>query len=175
MNAPSDRVRRVYLAGPDVFRVDATARLQRLVKACAARGLEALPPAEDASGPATPPAEVAQAIYDTNMALLRRASGVIADLSPFRGTEPDSGTVFEVGVAIALGLPVVGYGIPEGSYAARVETALPTRRDGDGTLRDANGMAVEGFELPLNLMLACSIRIARTAEEALDLLQQRLG
>lgn len=168
MNAASDRVRRVYLAGPDVFRADATERLQRLVEACAARGFEALPPAEDASGPATPPAEVAQAIYDTNMALLRRASGVIADLSPFRGTEPDSGTVFEVGVAIALGLPVVGYGIPEGSYAARVEAALPTRRD-------ANGMAVEGFELPLNLMLACSIRIARTAEEALELLRERLG
>ncbi|WP_408908215.1 nucleoside 2-deoxyribosyltransferase [Variovorax paradoxus] len=118
---------------------------------------------------------MAQAIYDTNMALLRRASGVIADLSPFRGTEPDSGTVFEVGVAIALGLPVVGYGVPEGSYAARVETALPTRRDANGTLRDANGMAIEGFELPLNLMLACSIRIARTAEDALDLLRERLG
>ena len=42
-------------------------------------------------------------------------------------------------------------------------------------LRDANGMAIEGFELPLNLMLACSIRLARTADDALDLLLQRLG
>jgi len=166
---------RIYLAGPDVFRPDAARRLDALAHACETRGLEALRPADDAIAASLPPDEAARAIYDTNMALLRRASGVIADLRPFRGVEPDSGTVFEVGAAIALGMPVVGYGVPEGSYAERVRAAMPTLRDEAGLLRDEEGMALEGFELPLNLMLACSIRLARTADEALDLLLERLG
>jgi len=33
---------------------------------------------------------------------IREACGMLADLRPFRGTEPDSGTVFEVGMAFAI-------------------------------------------------------------------------
>jgi nucleoside 2-deoxyribosyltransferase len=34
---------------------------------------------------------------------------VLANLNPFRGAEPDSGTCVEIGYALALGKRVVGY------------------------------------------------------------------
>lgn len=97
---------RVYLAGPDVFRPDAEQHFAMLAAVCDKLGLKALSPFDSSIGAHTPP----RAIYDANMAMLRTADGLVANLAPFRGAEPDSGTVFEVGVAAALGLPVVGYG-----------------------------------------------------------------
>jgi nucleoside 2-deoxyribosyltransferase len=155
---------RIYLAGPDVFRLDAADHFRELTTQCEAHGMEALIPAEGLVTVGLLPAEVPHAIFESNMALLRRSHGVIANLAPFRGVEPDSGTVFEVGAAVALGLPVVGYGLPPGDYADRVPSA---QRDRSGVLRDAAGLAIEEFGLPANLMLARSIRIERTAADAL--------
>lgn len=96
----------VYLAGPDVFRPDAAQHFAVLKAICDTLGLEALSPFDGSVTAETSP----HAIYSNNMALLRSAQGVVANLAPFRGAEPDSGTVFEVGVAAALDVPVVGYG-----------------------------------------------------------------
>nr|AER23932.1 nucleoside 2-deoxyribosyltransferase [Variovorax sp. HH01] len=99
---------RVYLAGPDVFRPDAEQHFAMLAAVCERNGLEALSPF-DLSVDITS----ARAIYEANMAKLQAADGVVANLAPFRGEQPDSGTVFEVGVAAARGVPVVGYGTQE--------------------------------------------------------------
>jgi nucleoside 2-deoxyribosyltransferase len=154
----------VYLAGPDVFRLDAAERFRELAAECEARGMEALIPAEGLVTAGLARSDVPRAIFEANMALLRRSHGLIANLAPFRGSEPDSGTVFEVGVAVALGLPVVGYGLPRGEYAARVPGA---QRDSAGVLRDAAGLEIEEFGLPANLMLARAIRFERTAADAI--------
>jgi nucleoside 2-deoxyribosyltransferase len=61
---------------------------------------------------------------------------------------------------------VVAYGVPPSSYATRV----PAHRDTAKVLRDALGMEVEDFGLPLNLMLACSVAFAPTAKDALQAL-----
>lgn len=162
---------RIYLAGPDVFRPDAAEHFQVLTRACEALGLEALIPSDDGAAAAGLRGEgLARAIYANNMGLLAEAHGVIANLAPFRGAEPDSGTVFEVGVAVALGLPVAVYGLPPGAYADRVEG----RRDAAGVLRDGDGMAVEDFGLPLNLMLSSSVQIAESADAALKLIARTL-
>lgn len=100
-----------------------------------------------------------------NMKMLRQADGVIANLEPFRGTEPDSGTAFEVSAAVMLGLPVVTYGVNE-DYAARVRKLLLVTRI-DGALRDPRYFVVEDFGLPLNLMLSCSTSNAPTALDAI--------
>lgn len=97
---------RVYLAGPDVFRPDAVLHFALLAAVCDTLGLEALSPFDETFDANTSALD----IYAKNMAMLRSAQGVVANLAVFRGAEPDSGTVFEVGVAAALGLPVVAYG-----------------------------------------------------------------
>lgn len=158
---------RIYLAGPDVFRPDAREHFIRLTAACDAAGLAALLPA-DGNEEQTSDAPEKQ-IYEANMRRLRGADGVVANLACFRGMEPDSGTVFEVGAAIALRIPVVAYGVPEGSYAERVRAELPCEVDANGVLRESGtGIAVEDFGQQLNLMLACSIHIEPTPEAALQ-------
>ncbi|MCR8956219.1 nucleoside 2-deoxyribosyltransferase [Variovorax sp. S2] len=95
---------RIYLAGPDVFRPDARDHFVRLAAACEALGLAALLPADGNEELSAEAPE--KRIYEANMLRLRGADGVVANLACFRGLEPDSGTVFEVGAAVALGIPV---------------------------------------------------------------------
>ncbi|MDQ0590235.1 nucleoside 2-deoxyribosyltransferase [Variovorax paradoxus] len=165
---------RIYLAGPDVFRPDARDHFVRLAAACDARGLAALLPADGNEEPDAQAPEMQ--IYQANMQRLRGADGVVANLACFRGLEPDSGTVFEVGAAVALQIPVVAYGVPEGSYADRARAALQCAPDAAGVLREhGSGTAVEDFGQPLNLMLACSIHIAPTPEAALQKMAELLA
>ena len=113
-----------------------------------------------------------QNAYESKLALSRlaldSADGVIANLRDFRGTEPDAGTVFEVGYAHARGIPVIGYGVPARCYATRVGDREACGRDRSGTLRElANGREVEDFGQPLNLMLACSVELVPHAAAAM--------
>lgn len=160
---------RIYLAGPDVFLADCTAVYLRLTTRCEHLGMVGVPPTE-AKVDNTPVDgdTIAQRIYEGNIALIRGADAVIANLQDFRGLEPDAGTVFEVGYAIALGKPVVGYGVRDGSYAERVAAALPCVQAADGELREAaSGVMVEGLGQRLNLMIARSTPIAQSADAAL--------
>lgn len=182
---PSDNARmpaaslpRVYLAGPDVFRPDSAQVFARLKACCARLGLAGLEPADDGPDGGAPLAgdALAQRIYEGNIARIQVADGVLANLADFRGLEPDSGTVFEVGYAVALGKPVVAYGVPPGSYAERVGAARPCAPDAHGVLREAgNGDMVEGLGQRLNLMLTRSAEIAASPEAALQRLAERLG
>lgn len=93
---------KVYLAGPDVFRLDVVTWAEFSRALCAERGLAALLPIDGAE-------TTAQGIYQANRKLLATADAVVANLNPFRGHEPDSGTCVEVGIALALNKPVIGY------------------------------------------------------------------
>jgi nucleoside 2-deoxyribosyltransferase len=93
-------MKKVYLAGPDVFRPDAKEHGERLKKLCAENRLEGLYPLDneipesDDSRAAT-----ALAIYKANIELLKQADGVVANMMPFRGPSMDIGTGFETGFA----------------------------------------------------------------------------
>ncbi|MDR5755315.1 nucleoside 2-deoxyribosyltransferase, partial [Caballeronia sp. LZ024] len=81
---------------------------------------------------------------------------VMANLDDFRGAgEPDSGTAFEVGFAVALGKPVWAYRSTEATLAQRVEAGA-TENEGAFC---AGGYLIEDFGLSVNLMLACSAQI----------------
>jgi nucleoside 2-deoxyribosyltransferase len=149
-----DMIRSLYLAGPDVFRPDAHARGQELKVLCAEFGIEGLFPLDqDVPASITDPTEQAAWIYRANIGLIERADAVLANLDFFRGPEPDSGTCFEVGYAVAKGKPVFGY-IPEhGSFAQRIRERHPQAIGPDGVL-DVHGWSIEEFGLPLNLMLS---------------------
>jgi len=152
----------IYLAGFDVFRKDARDWGEHLKALCAQHGYEGLYPLDKAapaglSGPAT-----AQWIYDANVALIRRADVVMANLDDFRGPgEPDSGTAFEVGFAVALQKPVWGYAADARTLRDRARVSI----DADGDALDARGYVVENFGLPMNLMLACTVRLVTGGAE----------
>jgi nucleoside 2-deoxyribosyltransferase len=144
---------RLYLAGPDVFRPDVAAWAAEARRLCAEFGHTALLPLDNEE-------TTARGIFLANIALLRSADAVIANLNPFRGQEPDSGTCVEVGYALALGKPVIGYladGRPLIERIAAAAGGRLARRDGRPV--DAAGCHVEDFGLPLNLMLAVPARL----------------
>ena len=168
-------IRSIYLAGPDVFRPDARDHGRRLAALCAEFGFAGVFPLEDTLPAGVPPQELARRIYLANVAKIDACDAVLANLDFFRGPEPDSGTCFEVGYAVARGKPVVGYVAEEGSFAQRIRSRHP-QAVGEG-LKDAEGWELEEFGLPLNLMLAVPARIvvgdARAGLAALRALARR--
>jgi nucleoside 2-deoxyribosyltransferase len=150
-------IHRLYLAGPDVFRPDAAEYGRKLVALCADHGFTGVFPLDESLAGGLAPRDAARRIYQANVAHIDSCDAVLANLDFFRGPEPDSGTCFEVGYAVARGKPVVGY-IPEGgSFAERIRSRYP-QAVGEG-LADRAGWHLEEFGLPLNLMLGVPCRV----------------
>jgi nucleoside 2-deoxyribosyltransferase len=147
----------IYLAGPDVFLPDAHAMGALKKELCARHGFKGAFPLE-AEFSLEGDRAMSRAIFDANVATIRRADAVIANLTPFRGPSADAGTVFEVGAAFALGKPVFGYANVEGDYRSRVEAGYGALETRDGRHFAADGMNVEDFGLPDNLMIVEAIR-----------------
>ncbi len=151
-------IKRVYLAGPDVFLPGALQRGERLKEACARHGLVGVfpldPLADEPADWATLPA--ARAIARRNEAHIRGCDALVANLTPFRGPGADGGTAYELGFARALGRPVFGWSNAADSYLDRCARWPGTVRVGPAW-RDPEGLEVEAFDLPDNLMLACAV------------------
>ena len=140
-------MKKVYLAGWEVFKPDAKEEGERLKKLCAKYGFKGLYPLDNEC-------DSAEEIYKGNIALIHEADYVIANVNSFRGYEPDSGTAFEIGYAVSLGKTVIAY-----TSEGRPMTEW---------VRDENGYAVENFGYPVNLMIAMGARLViGTAEDAL--------
>lgn len=146
---------KIYLAGPDVFRPDAAVFAANARRLMEERGHIALLPLDNEE-------TTAEGIFRANLGLVSECDALIANLNPFRGDEPDSGTSFEVGCAIALGKRVVGYVADARPMAVKLcekyGIALP---DDESRPLDPHGNVIENFGLPLNLMLAVPCRIVQ--------------
>lgn len=154
----------VYLAGPDVFYLDADRLAEEHKALCRQYGFEPLHPIDQ-------PTLKSRHIFTTNIELLSRADAVVANLNPFRGAEVDSGTAFEVGFAVALGIPVVRYIESSECLKDRVGRLFGPLGQQGSVWRDRDGNLVENFEHPVNLMLAepCMI-VVGGLEDALQAL-----
>jgi len=140
---------KLYLAGPDVFRPDAHSWLEQARALSARFGFDALTPLDHGQ---TEP----EKIFAANLALIQRAQILIANLNPFRGSEPDSGTSFEMGYALALGKRVCGYIERKESLLERVNRLEHAETP---SATDHQGLSIENFGLPVNLMLAVPAQI----------------
>jgi nucleoside 2-deoxyribosyltransferase len=167
----AERSPRIYLAGFDVFRPDAAEHGEHLKALCIERGFTGLYPSDSGLPAGLSPQVAARWICDANLALIRAADAVMANLNDFRGAgEPDTGTAFEVGFAVALGKPVWGYRSDELPLVARAAV----RTDEEAAFC-SRGFIVEDFGLPLNLMLACTVElIVGDAATCLDAIREAL-
>lgn len=145
-------MKKVYLAGWDVFKPNALHEGEKLKELCKKYGFIGLYPLDnECSNPLE--------IYNGNTAFIREADYVIANVNAFRGFEPDSGTAFEIGYAAALGKPIAAY--------------LSESRPMIEWVKDDNGYAVEDFGFPVNLMIAMGAKVINgTAEDALKYLNK---
>lgn len=133
---------RIYIAGFDVFRKDAAEHGIACKELCASYEIGGLYPFDNE-------AETACGIFCGNLALIDACDAVCANLNPFRGCEPDSGTCFELGYAYAKGKRLYGYLSDDRTLRQKLGTA------------DENGFLVEDFDLPVNLMLGVPATLVR--------------
>lgn len=167
----SDRVpRRVFLAGPDVLRADATAAINWMAALCGAHGLEPVFPAPlplDVDADAL--TETAQDCFAQTLDRLRGCDGLVANMTPFRGPSLDVGTAFLLGQALAIGLPVVGYTRDPCEYVDRVLAFYRGRLSREGALwRDPDGRVIEDLGQTDNHLVTGAVRvIARDLDQAL--------
>jgi nucleoside 2-deoxyribosyltransferase len=162
----------IYLAGPEVFFADSPAHFDALQALCAEHGLRGVCPSDGglSKGLTGSGDEIAERIYRSNLELIRECDALLANLMPFRNAlEPDSGTVFELGMAVALGKPVAAV-VPALalSYEAKVIEHCGVARDARGLAWDKSfGFMIEEFGQPLNLMLSRSTRLFARCEDAI--------
>ncbi len=180
---PDDRGRPyVYLAGPDVFYPDAHKRAERMKQALAQRGMAGLFPLDNALCTEDFPdvKALALGIARANEAMMRAADMGIANISPWRGTEADDGTAYEIGFMAALGKPVVLYTTDPRPFAQRVAEDYyggAVRRDGALLRGASDGMMVEDFEgfadnlMLVNAAVAAAERVTGSAPDPAGVVQ----
>ncbi len=145
-------MRRIYLAGPDVFHREAVALGTRKNELCAAYGFRGLYPL-DHKAPAVA-FDQSRAIYSGCLAMIAEADGGIFNLTPFRGPSADVGTVFELGLMIAHGKPCFAYTNFADDLIERLRGNPGLTFDEKTKLwRDPLGMMAEDFGNADNLML----------------------
>lgn len=152
----------VYLAGPDVFLPDARAVLEEKKKQLELMGYNVFTPIDDETGQSW----AAWAFCGWNERRIKASDIIVADVQPFRGTEPDSGTVFEIGYAVALSKRVITYNNPKLTYATRCH-------DYDQCF--GSKFNPEQFSLKQNLMISCSVsEEVGSWEECLEILKEEM-
>src|SRR5258708_9835345 len=142
---------RVYLAGPEVFLPEAVDIGRRKVELCTRRGLIGLYPLDNAIDPTAKDASLR--IFRGNEAMMIEADAMIANLTPFRGPSADAGTVYELGYMAGRGKLCFAYSNDPADYAERVARSFAVTKAGGGHLIDDDGLTVEDFGLPDNLMM----------------------
>ena len=138
-------LKNLYIAGPGVFFPDAVQHRDRKKELCSQYGFIGLSPLDyELQSNSDNPFVFSQEIFQANIELMNTADVIIADLTPFRGSSADAGTVLEIGYMHALGKPTYGYSNSETTYLERVNHGSPS---------DLNSHRIEDFGLNDNLML----------------------
>jgi nucleoside 2-deoxyribosyltransferase len=144
---------RIYLAGPDVFVEHARELARRKQLLCRAYSLDGLAPidTEEKGAPVDVPSP---RIFAANVALMRSADAIVANLTPYRGVSADVGTVFELGFMAGLGKRLYGYSNCATPFLERVAAAFgPLRAAADGRLFGTDELMAEDFGHADNLMI----------------------
>ena len=162
-------VKKIYIAGPDVFELNSKKIGQRYKELCSMYHFEGLYPLDNEINFNQTPQKTAQDIFQANVKLIHEADIVIANLNAFRGKEADSGTIWECGYAYALGKEVYGYMQNRTTYLQTFQENEIKENTTYGKT-DLNDRIIENFELPINLMIGCSVTeiIEGGFEEALQ-------
>jgi nucleoside 2-deoxyribosyltransferase len=152
-----------YVAGPDLFYPNYQEIKAEKLALCREFGLIGIPN-DEFPGP-VPPISSDKYIYEENLKLLDMSDLVLANLSAFRGSEPDAGTVWECVYGFVKGKSVYAYyNFPTMIRAVEENYPPVTWKDveqPDGstvsTPFDRDNARIENWGKMLNLMLTNSI------------------
>lgn len=148
---------KIYLAGPDVFLPDALAIGRQKRDICQRHGATGLYPLDTSVDLSARDASLQ--IFRGLEAMMDAADAIIANLTPFRGPGADPGTVYELGYMAGRGKPCFGYCNDPAPYAERVKRFAEVTTGSDKRLFDRDGLSVEDFGLPDNLMMIHALEL----------------
>jgi nucleoside 2-deoxyribosyltransferase len=148
---------KVYLAGPEVFLPDALAIGRRKRDICDRHGMTALYPLDNAVDLSARDASLQ--IFKGLEEMMDAADAIIANLTPFRGPGADPGTVYELGYMAGRDKPCFGYCNDPAPYAERVARFMKVTTASERRLIDGDGLTVEDFGLPDNLMMIHALEV----------------
>lgn len=151
-------MKKLYFAGPDVFRSDASDYFYHVRSYCEYLGAKALIPLDnEVTDHPRGSRALCEALYRGNLKMIEECDAVIANITPFRGVSLDAGTAFEMGYAQALKKPIIAFTFDGRSYKQRVPNPAPSHP------------VVEDFDLTENLMIVFSCNgIWRSLESAIQ-------
>ena len=149
--------KKIYIAGFDVFKKDSLIIGNTYQKLCEKYGFEGLYPLDNKADFTQKKQTIALEIFRNNKEMIDNCDIVIANLNSFRGKEADSGTIWECGYAFALGKKVYGYMEDTSDYIDKFTSEEKDVQENE--TYDETGMAIEDFNHPINLMIACSSTI----------------
>ena len=164
---------KIYLAGPEVFFPDPQKEGERLKSICKQHGFEGVFPLDgNLVTDGCEKWEIADAIFDANIQKIDETSAVIANITPFRGPGMDGGTAFEIGYAYSAGKFIIGWSADDRDYIERVQEYFGGKLEQSDCWRDPQGLEVEDFGQPDNLMMSSAvIDVVSDFETAIKLLK----
>lgn len=149
---------RVYLASFERYDNDAIEKFDVMKKICAQYGFEAMSPLDKAEGvdliESDDLMETTYNQFDHYQQHVRNCDIILANLSDYQGYEPNDDVAFECGMAYQLKKKCFAYMSDLRPMAQRIPN--------DGAVefpRDVNGLNVEDFDGPVNLMFGATYRI----------------
>ena len=103
----------------------------------------------------------ARKIYQNCANSIRKSTAILVDLESFRGSEPDSGSIFELGMAYAIGMRCYAY--------SRDKRSLVWKHQGlalkNGVVCDADGRKLPYADLPF---ATCIVGACKVMEGSFD-------
>ncbi len=147
----------VYIAGPECFYTHGNEMLLAMRREAEAFGMRvSLPNDKPLNLSHANPNHNADEIFANCSKSMDASTAIIADLETFRGCEPDGGTLYEIGMAYALGIRRYAYTRDKRSMLHKYPGAV---LDEEGLVRDREGRVLPYQDLPFSpcTVAACKI------------------
>jgi nucleoside 2-deoxyribosyltransferase len=168
-------MKKIYLAGPDVFRADPAYFFEQVKSLISKYGFIGIPPLD--SGIELDNTEInsvkgAYKIFIANIDIINQCDVIFANLTPFRGPSIDDGTAFEIGYGFSKSKVIYGYSQDKGRTLKQItEESFPKYVHQDYPI-------IEDFQLGSNLMIEQSIvlsggKVLRSLEDCLKDLKSK--
>lgn len=146
----------IYIAGPECFYTDGTAILAAMRKRAEALGFLVTLPNDHPLDMTNPDKQKrADSIFADLQKIMLDTTVIVSDLEAYRGAEPDSGTIYEIGMAIAKGAKSYGYTRDKRILAAKNQGGVFK----DGVLYDERGNQMPYGGLPFAPSIIGSTKI----------------
>ena len=156
---------KIYLAGPDVFKIDAIEYGKKLVELCKANGFEGLYLLDNTIANFQNNKETANKIFHANVDMIKDCDIILANMDNFRGPSMDAGTAWEMGMAFALNKKVISYNCSD--LTLKQKTTL------EHIDESPKYPIVDDFGLTDNLMLTeCCSDMFESLEEAIEYIKE---